>query len=62
MPHCHNLFHSIFGNGYDLMDSMRLVASLVAEEELQESRRREQLEKSCDNVSENSKLKPVIRR
>ena len=55
-PH---LMDSIFGNGYDLMDSMRLIAALAAEEELQESRRGEQLEKSCDNVSEHSKVKPL---
>ena len=59
IPHCHHLFHSLFGNGYDLMDSMRLIAALAVEEDLQESRRKAQLEKSCDNVSERSKLKPL---
>ena len=37
------------------MDSMRLIAALAAEEELQERRRKEQLEKSCDSAAEHSK-------
>jgi hypothetical protein len=53
-PH---LMDSFFGNGHTLMDSMRLIAALAVEEELQESRRKAQLEKSCDSVAEHSKLK-----
>jgi hypothetical protein len=55
-PH---LMDSIFGNRYDLMDSMRLIAALAMEEEFQEARRKEQLEKSSDDVAEQSKMKPL---
>jgi hypothetical protein len=55
-PH---LMDSFLGNRHTLMDSVRLIAALAVEEERQEARRKEQLEKSCDCVAEHSKVKPL---
>ena len=40
-------------------DSMQLLSAYAVERELQESRRKEQLEKSGDNISEHSSVKPL---
>ena len=53
-PH---LMDSFFGNGHALQDSMQLLSAFAVEQELQESWRKEQLEKSGDNVPEQSRVK-----
>ena len=50
---------SFFGNGHALQDSMRLVSAFAVERELQESRRKEELEKSGDNIPEHSREKSL---
>ena len=55
-PH---LMDSFFGNEHALQDSMRLVSAFAVEQELQESWRKEQLEKSRDNVPEQSRVKSL---
>jgi hypothetical protein len=50
---------SFFGNEHALQDSMRLVSAFAVEQELQESWRKEQLEKSSDNDPERLGAKPL---
>jgi hypothetical protein len=57
---CHpHLMDSFFGNEHALQDSMRLVSAFAVEQELQESWRKEQLEKSSDNDPERLGAKPL---
>ena len=56
---CHpHLMDSFFGNVRVLQDSMRLLSAFAVEQELQESRR-EQIEKSGDNIPELSGVKSL---
>jgi hypothetical protein len=56
---CHpHLIDSFFGNGHALQDSMQLLSAFAVEQELQESWRKEQLEKSSDNVPKDLRAKP----
>jgi hypothetical protein len=50
---------SFFGNGHALQDSMQLLSAFAVEQELQDRRRKEQLEKSRDNVPEHSRVKSL---
>jgi hypothetical protein len=50
---------SFLGNTHMLQESMQLVSAYAVEQELQESRRKEQLEKSSDNDPENSRVRPA---
>jgi len=59
---CHpHLMDSFFGNVRVLQDSMQLLSAFAVEQELQESRR-EQIEKSGDNVPEQSGVKSLSSR
>ena len=60
---CHpHLMDSFFGNVHVLQDSMQLLSAFAVEQELQESRRKEQLEKSGDNAAEQSGVKSLSSR
>lgn len=50
---------SFLGNNHMLQDSMQLLSAFAVEQELQESRREEQLEKSSENAPEHSRVKPL---
>ena len=50
IPHCFHI--GLFGNNQGLMNSMRLVSALAVEAELQEVRRKEEIEKSGSNRDE----------
>lgn len=58
IPHCH---HASFLHNTPciLLDAMRLASVFIVERELQESRR-QQAEKSGDNVPEKSRVKPFL--